>query len=75
MPALQGAHWERALAPGVAEAVPGGQEMQPLEACPWEGLKVPLGQGWQAAGEVEEGRLVKVPVGQGVQEDMPGASA
>lgn len=54
MPALQGAHWERALAPGVAEAVPGGQEMQPEEVCPWEGLKVPLGQGWQAAGEVED---------------------
>ncbi len=31
VPALQGAHWERELVPGVEEAVPGGQEIQPLE--------------------------------------------
>ena len=75
MPALQGVHWERELAPGVEEAVPGGQEIQPLEVCPWEGLKVPLGQGRQAEGEFDEGRLLKVPMGQGVQDDNPGVSA
>ncbi len=75
VPALQGLHWERALAPRADEAVPGGQEMQPLEVSPMEGLKVPLGHGWQAAAEIEAGRLLKVPTGQGVQEDRPGASA
>ena len=75
MPALQGAHWEGALAPGVKEAVPGGQEMQPEEVCPWEGLKVPLGQGRHARKEAEEGPLLKVPVGQRVHMDWPGASA
>ena len=45
MPALQGLHWDSEVAPGLGEAAPGGQEMQPLEVCPWEGLKVPLGQG------------------------------
>ncbi len=45
VPALQGVHWERELAPGVEEAVPAGQEIQPLEVCPREGLNVPLGQG------------------------------
>jgi hypothetical protein len=63
------------LAPRVEEAVPGGQEMHPLEVCPLEGLKVPLGQGWQAEREVEAGRLLKVPLGQGVQAATPLASA
>ena len=58
VPALQGLHWERALAPEADEAVPGGQEMQPLEVSPMEGLKVPLGHGWQAAAEIEAGRLL-----------------
>ena len=75
MPALQGGHWERELAPGKEEAVPGGQEIQPLEVCPREGLKLPLAQGWQAAWEVAAGRLLNLPKGQGAHCTAPGASA
>ena len=70
-PGVQGVHWVRAVAPDKAEAVPGGQDMHPLEVCPREGLKLPLGQGWQADRAVEAGRLLNVPVGQGVQEVVP----
>jgi hypothetical protein len=52
-----------------------GQEMQPLEVCPREGLKVPLGQSWQAAWEVAAGRLLNLPRGQGAHCTEPGASA
>ena len=48
--------------------------MHPLDACPWDGLNVPRGQGRQAAEEVEEGRLLKLPTGQGVHAERPGKS-
>jgi hypothetical protein len=75
VPALQGRHWEEEVAPFCKDAVPGGQEMQPEEVCPLDGLKVPLGQVRQEDREVEEGALLKVPMGQGMQEERPGVSA
>ena len=40
---------EAEVAPTTAEAVPGGQEMQPLLVWPGEGLKLPALQGEQEA--------------------------
>ena len=58
MPALQGVHWEGEVAPGVEEAVPGGQGMQPAEVCPLEGPYVPAAQGLQEERVREEGVLL-----------------
>lgn len=66
VPALHATHCSGSMAPGLEEAEPGGQRIQPLEVCPMDGLKLPEGQFRQLEREVAVGKLLKVPRGQGV---------
>jgi hypothetical protein len=62
---------EAEVAPRAAEAVPGGQEMQPLLVCPGLGLNVPALQGEQAERAEAPGLLENSPAGQGVHAAAP----
>ena len=59
VPAAQGAHCARALAPGVALAVPAGQGTQPENVCPGAGLYEPAAHWVQLERLVAAGRLEK----------------
>ena len=64
VPAAQGSHCARALAPGVALAVPAGQGTQPENVCPGAGLYEPAAHWVQLERLVAAGRLEKEPAGQ-----------
>jgi len=64
----------RAVAPDKAEAVPGGQDMHPLEVCPREGLKVPAGQALHTERDAEAAASPNLPEGQGEHCEAPGLS-